>query len=191
MTLGTDPTTSDDNAPWPTMETTVVSPGSAPASRVVGLLFADLVGSTGLKDKFQFEIYRPLLERHDALLRQAVGSVSNGRVQQDTGDGCFAVFSTASEAVRAALAFQWLMNREPWPADAKLSARVGIHVGEVAETFVRQEGGNKLVGIAVDLAARLASLAQANQILLTRGPFDDARQFVSGHPVDPKARLRW
>src|SRR4051794_33131961 len=104
MTLGTDATTSsDDSAPWPAAEAVAASPGGvAPVSRVVGLLFADLVGSTGLKDKFQFEIYRPLLERHDALLRQAVGSVSNGRVQQDTGDGCFAVFSTASEAVRAA-----------------------------------------------------------------------------------------
>lgn len=147
------------------------------------LLFSDLVGSTGLKDQLTAAGYLPLLRRHDALLRQAVAS-AGGALQQDTGDGCFATFTTPSDAVRAALLIQWKLNKEPWPAGCRLSARVGIHLGEVAETEVRQDGGQKLVGVAVDIAARIMSLAQGGQILLTRGAFNDARQFVAAHRGD-------
>src|SRR5437773_717801 len=141
------------------------------------LMFTDLVGSTALKDSLRTGGYLPLLNRHDALLREAI---AGGRVQQDTGDGVFAIFSTASDAVRAALRFMWMMHKEPWPAAARLESRAGIHLGEVAETAVRQDGGNKLVGLSVDLSARVMSLASGGQILLTREAFNSARQFVNG-----------
>lgn len=158
-------------------------------SRLLVLMFTDLVGSTGMKDELTTAGYLPLLRRHDELLREAVTS-AGGQVQQDTGDGCFAVFATPSDAVRAALVIQWNLNAEPWPDGRRLCARVGIHLGEVAETEVRQDGGQKLVGMAVDLAARVMSLAQGQQILLTRGAFNDARQFVAAHPGGIVA-IRW
>ena len=159
-------------------------------SRLLALVFTDLVGSTGLKSELTTAGYLPLLRRHDELLRQAVAQ-ANGSLQQDTGDGCFAVFATSSDAVRAALAFQWMIASEPWPAVHRLAARVGVHLGEVAETEVRQDGGQKLVGLAVDLAVRVMSLAGGGQILLMRGAFDDARQFVISHPQSDAAELKW
>jgi len=75
-------------------------------SRLLVLLFSDLVGSTGLKDQLTTAGYLPLLRRHDQLLRQAIAS-AGGALQQDTGDGCFATFTTPSDAVRAALLIQW------------------------------------------------------------------------------------
>src|SRR5205814_6166250 len=117
-------------------------------------------------------------KRHDELLRETLAGAAGAKVQQDTGDGVFATFSTASDAVRAALRFQWMMRSEAWPAEAKLESRVGIHLGEVAETAVRQDGGNKLVGLSLDLAARVMSLSGGGQILLTREAFNSARQFV-------------
>lgn len=166
------------------------SGSSAPASRLVVLMFTDLVGSTELKDSLGTAGYLPLLRRHDALLRRAVGAV-NGRLQQDTGDGCFAVFPTSSDAVRAGLLFQKLMHDEAWPDGAELSTRIGIHLGEVAETDVRQDGGKKMVGLAVDLTARLMSLATSGQILMTRGAFDDSRQFISGDSEEKSGALIW
>jgi WD40 repeat protein/serine/threonine protein kinase/class 3 adenylate cyclase len=168
----------------------VVTP-PPPRSRLLVLMFTDLSGSTGLKSELTTAGYLPLLRRHDALLREAVAA-AGGQLQQDTGDGCFALFSTASEAVTAALLFQWKMDAEPWPQGHRLAARVGIHSGEVAETDIRQDGGNKLVGIAVDLAARVMSVAREGQILMTRGTFDDARQFIVAHPAGADAaRLNW
>jgi WD40 repeat protein/class 3 adenylate cyclase len=165
--------------------------GSSPArSRLLVLMFTDLVGSTGLKDRLTTAGYLPLLRRHDVLLREAVTS-AGGRLQQDTGDGCIALFATSSDAARAALIFQWKMNAEAWPEGRSLAARVGIHSGEVAETEVQQDGGPKLVGFALDLAARLMSLARGGQILLTRSAFSDARQFLIAHPAAEGAPLKW
>ena len=158
--------------------------------RLLAFMFTDIVGSTSLKDSLTTAVYLPLLRRHDQLLRKAVAS-SGGQLRQDTGDGCFAAFATSSDAVKAALTFQWLMTAEPWPPGRVLSSRVGIHLGEVAETEVSQEGGQKLVGMAVDLASRVMSLAQGGQILMTKAAYNDGRQFLSVHPGDPTAPLKW
>src|SRR5207249_3118756 len=80
---------------------------SAVRSRLLVLMFTDLVGSTALKEILRVTGYMPLLRRHDALLREAVAS-AGGQLQQDTGDGCFAFFATSSDAVNAALVFQWM-----------------------------------------------------------------------------------
>ncbi len=159
-------------------------------SRLAVFMFTDLVDSTALKDTLTTAGYLPLLRRHDQLLRRAVAS-AGGRLQQDTGDGCIAVFPTSSDAVKAALNFQWWMAAEPWPMGARLESRVGIHLGEVATTEVRQDGGRKIVGMPVDLAARVMSLARGGQILMTKGAFNDARQFLSMHPDDAKIALKW
>src|SRR5258708_1289373 len=94
-------------------------------SRLLVLMFTDLVDSTGMKSTLKTARYLPLLKRHDELLRAAVAS-RRGQLQQDTGDGGFAVFATASDAVEAGLLFQWSMREEPWPLGQRLSARVGI-----------------------------------------------------------------
>lgn len=153
-------------------------------------MFTDLVGSTGLKDTLTTAGFLPLLRRHDTLLREAVAS-AGGRLQQDTGDGCVALFATSSDAARAALIFQWKMNAEPWPEGCRLAARIGIHLGEVAETEVQQDGGPKLVGFALDLASRVMSVSRGGQILLTRSAFNDARQFLAAHPATQDTPLKW
>lgn len=165
-------------------------PSAGAGRHLLAFMFTDVIGSTALKVSLTTAGYLPLLRRHDQLLRHAVAS-SGGHLRQDTGDGCFADFATSSDAVNAALTFQWLMAAEPWPEGRALASRVGIHLGEVAETEVRQEGGQKLVGMAVDLAARVMSLAQGGQILMTKGAYNDARQFLSTHPMEGAMPLQW
>src|SRR5439155_6617798 len=137
------------------------------------LLFTDLVDSTGLKNRIGTAAYVPLLERHNALFEQSCAGVAGAEVLKHTGDGFIAAFTTASDAVRAALRFQQAMRIEPWPHP--FLTRIGIHIGEVA--LVKIDGRPDVVGVAADLAGRLMSLAAGGQILLTRSAFNDARQF--------------
>jgi serine/threonine-protein kinase len=63
--------------------------------------------------------------------------------------------------------------------------RIGIGLGEVALVGEEPDGSAKVVGLAADLTARLMGLASGGQILLSRAVFDQARQFVRGHPRLP------
>ena len=101
---------------------------------------------------------------------------------KDTGDGFFVRFLSVSDAVIAALRFDDALRRMPAELCA-LKARVGIHVGEVIELPAEIGGAAKVVGLAVDIAARLAALARGGQILLSRLAFNEARQFVRAHPA--------
>src|SRR4051812_23249815 len=100
-------------------------------SRMVAVLFCDLVGSAELKGRLGMNQYATLLARHDELFNRLIRDVAQAEVLKDTGDGFFAAFATASDAVRFALRFQLAVNREPW-GDVALRSRVGIHVGELA-----------------------------------------------------------
>ena len=77
-------------------------------------------------------------------------------------------------------------------AGRPLFDRIGIHVGEV---FVEVgEGALKpkdLYGIQVDTSSRLMSLAKANQILMTRSVFDNARQVLRGQDLQGVGALAW
>ncbi len=161
-------------------------------SRLAVLLFTDLVGSTELKAKLGAAAFVRLLGRHDALFKQYLAESPGAEVLQDTGDGYFAAFARVSDAVNFALKFQESMRREGWDSEP-LRARLGIHVGEVAQVTIGQEGGSKLVGLAADIAARVMSLAAGGQVLLTRAAFDDARQFVREFRLAGEApvALRW
>src|SRR5262249_54196694 len=67
-----------------------------------------------------------------------------------------------------------------------------IHVGEVL--VEEWEGAKKAVdlyGIQVDASARVMSLAQGGQILMTRFAFDNARQVLRGQDLDGVSQLSW
>ncbi len=158
------------------------------------VLFTDIVGSVGLKNKFGTESYSRLLVRQRELFQESLRIATGGSIMQHTGDGFLAQFQTSSQAVNAALAFQYLLSVEPWGAQP-LRVRVGIHQGEVLVEATHDPGQQQLVGLAVDLAARVMGLALGGQILLTRPVFDDARQYIRQHPdaaVGASTRpIRW
>ena len=68
----------------------------------VTFLFTDLEGSTRLWEGHP-EAMRSALARHDEILRDAIAAHS-GHVVKTTGDGVHAAFTTASDAVDAAIA---------------------------------------------------------------------------------------
>lgn len=157
-------------------------------TRLVVLLFSDIVGSVELKSRLGDAEAAQIIAQHDRLFRRTFDAVGDGEILKDTGDGFLARFNTVSSAVSFALLFQDAMRREPWPGPP-LHVRIGLHLGEVSELEADPQGGAKLSGLAIDLAARIMGLAEGGQILLTRALFDSARQYVRKHPPTPDGRL--
>jgi len=150
-------------------------------SRVVVLLFTDIVDSVDMQQRLGTQTYTEILQQHDDLFREALDPIAESVHYQDTGDGQLAQFKTAADGVNAALRFQRLLDLAEWPHE-KPSVRVGLHQGQITEIKSSDSAPGKAVGMPINLAARIMGLAQGGQILLTRSIFDDARQFVRDHP---------
>lgn len=154
----------------------------ASQSRLMVLLFTDLVGSTQLKAELGTGVYAALAARHDEIFRRIIAASPGAEILKDLGDGFMVRFDTASQAVRAALLFQYAIATEPWKP-VPLHVRIGLHLGEVTDLGEDVLGKVKVVGLAADMAARLMSLALPNQILQTRAAFDESRQYQRVHPL--------
>lgn len=122
-------------------------------------LFTDIEGSTRLWEG-QPEAMRTALARHDALVRTAV-EAQGGTVVKTTGDGAHAVFAAAADGVRAAIDAQRALRAETWPAEASISARMGVHTG------VAEERDGDYYGAAVNRAARIMAIGHGGQILIS------------------------
>ncbi|HEX4953668.1 MAG TPA: tetratricopeptide repeat protein [Thermoanaerobaculia bacterium] len=157
---------------------------SEQASRLMVLLFTDVVGSVDKKSRLGVAAYSRLISRHDALFRQSLAPCPDAEINKDTGDGFLAHFERVDSAVGAALRFVQALRAESWGLEP-LEVRVGLHSGQVE--VLPDEGGAppKLVGLPVDLAARIMGLALPGQILVSRNVFDDARQYLREHPPAP------
>ncbi len=156
--------------------------GTVSEKQMVVLLFTDIVGSVGVASRMGTEMYVACISRHDAIIKDVLEETAGARVLQHTGDGFLIKLTAPSEGVAAALKIQYLITHEPWPEEP-LQVRIGVHLGEVIEITEQNTGVTKPVGFAINFASRVCSLAQANQILLTRAVFDDARQYLREHPL--------
>ncbi|MBI3414742.1 MAG: protein kinase [Verrucomicrobia bacterium] len=152
---------------------------------LVTLLFTDMVGSTQLKQDLGDHSAVALIQQHHTLVREALQSFKEAAEISTAGDSFFLVFTKPSDAVKFALLLQAGLRSAGGENSSRVSDRIGIHVGEV---FIEQEAGSDktkdLYGIQVDTCARVMALASANQILMTRFAFDNARQVLRGTDVE-------
>ncbi|HQX16448.1 MAG TPA: adenylate/guanylate cyclase domain-containing protein, partial [Anaerolineales bacterium] len=74
----------------------------------VTFLFTDIEGSTKLWEEFP-EAMKSALAKHDAILKETVES-NHGQIVKTTGDGIHAVFTTAIDAINAAITAQHNLN---------------------------------------------------------------------------------
>lgn len=113
------------------------------------------------------------MRRHDSLFRDCLNKY-HGKENKETGDGFLATFDTGAEAVACALEFLAYLPSIDSPE--ALACRIGIHAGTILTIqHAENADGQKLLGVAADLAARIMSLAEGGQILLSQGVFDAAR----------------
>ncbi|MFN2561961.1 MAG: adenylate/guanylate cyclase domain-containing protein [Jatrophihabitans sp.] len=125
----------------------------------VSFLFTDIEGSTRLQHRLG-EDYRALVRRHDRLLQLLV-SRHGGHVVKSMGDGVFAAFGSADDALAAGAAIQRALRDERWPGDVLVRTRIGIDTG----LAVPQD--DDYTSLAVNRAARVMTAANGDQILLT------------------------
>ncbi len=153
-------------------------------AEVKTLLVCDLVDSTRLVERLgdarAAELFRELDERTRSLVEQWRGR------EIDKTDGFLLLFDRPINAVRFAAAYQGVLESLSANTGVELNARVGIHLGEV---FIRENApadvarGAKpleVEGFAKAIAARLMSLAQGRQTLLTRAAYDVAMRSTVG-----------
>jgi len=145
-------------------EGAVLLPGGAAEARDPGIrtvLFTDIVDSTSLTQKLGDEIAMEFLRVHDRIVRDALAA-AKGREVKHTGDGIMASFVSAAAAVRCAMQIQReLARREREEQDHHIKVRIGGAAGEPVEK------NNDIFGTTVQLAARLCSHAQPDQILVS------------------------
>lgn len=156
-----------------------VSLSGAEGARTTTLLFAELAEPSTKDLTISVGEMQQALSRAVALFQQCLPG-SGGRLLEMSGRRLHAEFPTPSEAVRAALRFQYLLH-----AEGRSPVRVGLHSGEVRSQKDPATGREKPFGPAVDLAARIMLLAAPCQILMTRAVFGEARQFLREHPAPP------
>lgn len=126
------------------------------------ILFTDMVGSTELRSRLGDDRADVLRAHHDRLLARVV-EAHHGTVLRWTGDGIKAAFSTASDAVAAAVDMQRAVREYAGSthAVAAFDVRIGLGAGEVT---VADDDHH---GVCVIEAARLEALARPGEILAT------------------------
>jgi class 3 adenylate cyclase len=142
----------------------VMLPGAEADARDPGIrtiLFTDIVGSTSLTRRLGDEAAMELLHVHDSIVRDALADLG-GREIKHLGDGIMASFVSAASAVKCASRVQREVAKHcREKTDRSFQVRVGVAAGEPVEHH------NDLFGCTVQLAARLCSNAQAEQILVS------------------------
>jgi class 3 adenylate cyclase len=140
-------------------------------SGTVTFLFTDIEGSTALWEQ-QPDAMQAALARHDGLLRRAIES-SDGRIVKSTGDGVYAVFAAATDALAACLAAQRVLQEpeagasDPTPKATEghmplpLKVRMGLHTGAA------EYRDDDYFGAVLNRAARIMSAAHGGQVLLS------------------------
>ena len=151
---------------------------SAAPSGTKTFLFTDIEGSTRLVQRLG-DGFGDVLEEHRSLLRSCFAA-HGGREISTKGDSFFVVFTDPAQAVAAALAAQEALAAHPWPPEAELRVRMGVHTGHA--TFVDGDW----VGLAVHQAARICVAAHGGQVVVsaaTRSRLDSLPPAVTLRPL--------
>jgi predicted ATPase/class 3 adenylate cyclase len=125
----------------------------------VTFLFTDIEGSTRLLQELGPD-YSPVQTDHMQIMRDAITAGGGVEIRTE-GDAFFAVFSSATGAVAAAVQAQRGMNDHGWSHGRPLRVRMGMHTGEGIL------GGDDYLGIDVNRAARIAAAGHGGQVLLS------------------------
>ncbi len=121
------------------------------------ILFTDIVDSTALTEKLGDSAFRDKARDLDGALRAIIREVDGTPVEGKLlGDGVLSVFTSAKNAIEAAMGFGKAAE------SVGLGLHVGLHAGDVIE-----EDGN-VFGGAVNIAARVAAESAPGEVLVSQ-----------------------
>lgn len=130
-----------------------------------GVLFVDACGSVRLYERLGNDLALERISQY-LLFLSGVANEFSGHVVKNIGDELLCVFPDAEHTARAGA--QMLARLRAWPLNQQnpISFKIGMHCGEV----IHKQGD--VFGDAVNMAARMESLASENQLILSGEMFD-------------------
>src|SRR5262245_37301961 len=129
-------------------------------SGAVTFLFTDIEGSTRLVKQLR-EHYGDVLSEHQRLLRAAFDA-HRGYEVDTQGDSFFVAFSSARDALLAAVDGQLALLAHPWPDGVRINVRMGLHTGQATAS------GGRYTGLAVHRAARIGAAGHGGPLPVAR-----------------------
>lgn len=140
--------------------------------RIIAIMFTDMASYSAKMAKNE-QLALELLDLHNSILTPIIER-NGGAIVKHIGDAIMGRFDDCQSAFRTGLQVQasireYNIGRS---ADAKISMRIGIHVGEVIEM------DKDIFGHAVNLASRIQQLGSDGDVIATR----QARDLVGPSP---------
>jgi class 3 adenylate cyclase len=135
---------------------TGMRPAPAPDRVLATVMFTDIVGSTSRAAELGDLRWRDLLDRHDETVRRQLDRFG-GREVNTVGDGFVATFDGPGRAITCACAIRDALSA------LSIEVRSGLHTGEI------ELRGDDIAGMAVHIGARVSSLADSGEVLVSGG----------------------
>ncbi|MGB5707245.1 MAG: adenylate/guanylate cyclase domain-containing protein [Arenicellales bacterium] len=168
---------SDDHSPWASCSEAILheierflgqASGTRKIDRVLAtVLFTDIVDSTKLAAEMGDLKWSDLLEHHHKKIRHEL-EIFRGHEVKTTGDGFHATFDGPARAIQCAGAIRDSIRQ------LGLNLRIGIHTGEC------EIRGESLEGVAIHMAARVASKAAGGDVVVSR----TVKDLVAGSGIE-------
>jgi adenylate cyclase len=130
--------------------------------RLAAIMFADVVGYSGLMEANEAETLDALKNRR-AMVVEPIVQAFGGRIVKLLGDGFLIEFPSAVNAVKSAIELQIQMvdANNGVPEARQICLRIGINLGDVIEEET------DIYGEGVNIAARLEPLAEVGGICIS------------------------
>ena len=136
------------------------------------VLFIDIVGSTQMAAQMGDRAFRELLDDFVQLVQRQLNRYQ-GRLVDTAGDGALTLFDSPARAIICAESVRDGVRA------LGLQVRAGVHTGEM-----ERGPAGEVRGIAVHTGARVAALAGAGEIYVSR----TIRDLVAGSPIRLETR---
>lgn len=148
--------------------------------RLAAVLFVDIVGfSRMLRDNEQSAL--GALQEYTGIVRDQAEK-RNGRVIRIVGDGILCEFQNTTDALTGALQIQNALGAYNRANEAKIGARIGVHIGDIH--FVNGDA----LGEGVSIAERIQSVAKPGRVCISQ----DVKSMVGGKvdvSMEPLGRI--
>lgn len=144
---------------------------AGPERVLATVMFTDIVASTETATAMGDLAWRDLLSRHNAAVRAELERY-RGREVETAGDGFLATFDGPARAIGAAQAITRAVK------SLGIEVRVGVHTGEI------EVMGGKVAGVSVHIGARISSIAEPGEVLVSR----TVKDLVAGSGIEFRDR---
>ena len=135
------------------------------------VVFTDIVNSTEHATRFGDRRWREVLDAYDAAVERELQRF-RGRLVKSTGDGTLATFDGPGRAI------QWALSTRDLTRSLGFEIRAGAHTGEI------ELRGDDIAGVAVVIAHRISTAAEAGELLVS----STVKDLVAGSNVEFMSR---